>query len=421
MKILVIGSGAREHALTWALSRSPSTREIFVAPGNPGTAGIAKNVPIKVESVSDLLSFAREEKIDLTVVGPEFPLTLGIVDAFREKGLKIFGPTSSASKLESSKSFAKEIMTKAGVKTAEYQSFNSLHEAQQYITSASGPFVLKADGLAAGKGVVVCKDLADAKAGLGYLFTELKSRQVLIERFLRGKEASFIVATNGSLIVPFASSHDYKRVFDHDRGPNTGGMGSVSPTARLTQSQEEQAIKQVIEPVLREMQRSGNPFSGFLYAGLMIEDDGTIWVLEFNARFGDPECQSVVRRLESDLALVLAELCKTQSADGQFEVRPLSWSNQKAVCVVLASEGYPEKPRLGDEITGLQKAAQIPDVLIFHAGTSLDKQGRLVTSGGRVLSVTAVASSYEDARRLAYQACDIIDFKGKHLRHDIAA
>lgn len=415
MRVLVLGSGGREHAIAWKLRQSAHVTQVYCAPGNPGIAAVAQVVAIPVDDLAGLEDFARAERIDLTIVGPEFPLTLGIVDRFRRAGLPIFGPSQAASQLESSKHFAKEVMTAAQVPTAAYKVCTNSAALYEYLKTAPMPTVLKADGLAAGKGVFICTTHDEAYAAVKVLFEDLKTPAVVVEEFMEGVEASFIVATDGARIVPLASAHDYKRVFDNDCGPNTGGMGTVSPTPRLTGSQESWVIQHVIQPMLTEMKSRGTPYSGFLYAGLMITPTGHIKVVEFNARLGDPETQVILRRMTSDLALLLLDLA---TGSGQATV---SWADNHAVCLVLAAEHYPAEPRKGDEITGIEFAESLPSVIVFHAGTGRDSQGRLLTAGGRVLNVTALGESLTEARARAYRGADMIQFRGRQLRRDIGS
>jgi phosphoribosylamine--glycine ligase len=415
MKVLIIGSGGREHAIAWKLRQSSVVKRIYCAPGNPGIAAFAQCLPIKLDDISSLAAFAQREQIDLTVVGPEYPLTLGIVERFNELGLTIFGPSSQAVRLESSKNFAKEIMIAAGVPTARYQVFKSAGELQNHLANCPIPVVLKADGLAAGKGVFVCMNRSEALSAIPAIFGELHSEQVVVEEFMEGVEASFIVATDGERVVPLATAHDYKRIYDNDQGPNTGGMGTVSPTPRLSTEQEGWVVEYIIRPVLSEMARRGTPFSGFLYAGLMINQKGEIRVVEFNARLGDPETQVIMRRMSSDLAQLLFDLA-TKSGPALA-----TWSEEHAVCLVLAANNYPGKPVLGDEITGINLTESLPGLVVFHAGTSLDDKGILRTAGGRVLNVTATGGSSMEARSRAYRGADMIQFKGRQLRRDIGS
>lgn len=416
MKVLVVGAGGREHALCWRLRRAPSITEVYVAPGNPGMERVARRVPIGVGDIPALLDFARREAIDLTVVGPEYPLTLGIVDRFREEGLRIFGPTAAAARLEGSKSFAKEIMVAAGVPTAGYTVLTGAAEARTWLQQHGAPIVLKADGLAAGKGVYVCQTATEAAAALEALFGELRAERVVAEEMLSGPEASFIIATDGERIVPCAPAHDYKRIGDNDTGPNTGGMGVVCPTPHLSSEQAEWATAQVIAPVLREMRRRGTPFTGFLYAGLMLDPVKGIKVLEFNARCGDPECQGIMARLESDLGLLLRVLAE---GDPKQPVPELVWAEGASVTVVLAAAGYPAEPEKGAVIEGIEFAEMIPGVVVFHAGTERRADGALVVNGGRVLNVTARGGTSSEARDRAYKAVDMIQFRGRQVRRDI--
>ena len=416
MRILVIGSGGREHALCWKLKQSACQPEMYCAPGNPGIAEIAELVPLAVDDLSGLTGYARSEKIDLTVVGPEYPLSLGVVDKFTAAGLRIFGPTQAAARLEASKFYAKQVMQAAGVRTAEWVVAGNIEEARRHIRAMGLPIVLKADGLAAGKGVFVCANEGEAENGLGELYARDREANLVIERCLQGQEVSFIVATDGQQIIPMASSHDHKRIFDGQRGPNTGGMGAVSPSPRLSVSQEQEVIESVVRPVLNEMNRRGHPFRGFLYAGLMIDETGQISVLEFNVRFGDPECQPVMVRYEGDLAellLALSDGCQISE-----HLRP-RWRDETAVCVVIAAEGYPGTVKTGDEITGVAAAQDSQNVIVFHAGSARRSDGRLVTAGGRVLGVTAWGMSLTQARERAYGTVESIEFRGRQYRRDI--
>ncbi|RMG42918.1 MAG: phosphoribosylamine--glycine ligase [Candidatus Dadabacteria bacterium] len=416
MKVLVIGSGAREHALIWRLSKDPDVRKVFCAPGNPGTAAFGKNVNLSVDDLGGLVNFATEEGIDLTVVGPEYPLTLGVADQFRQAGLRVFGPTREAARIEGSKSFAKEVMQAAGVPTARYSCVATREQASLEIKNTGFPVVLKADGLAAGKGVFICNSEMEAEEALDTLINKLQVERIVIEEFLQGVEASYIVLASGEKVLPLPASHDYKRIFDNDQGPNTGGMGTVSPTPHLTGEQEQLVLNKVIKPVLAELKRRNIHYCGFLYAGLMVQPDGQIKVLEFNARMGDPECQVIMRRLKGNFFQALYILSDT------FESPPvpeLASDSRAAVCVVLASRGYPQSSSKGDIITGVEQALALDEVEIFHAGTAVDQLGRLITAGGRVLSVTALADSISEARAKAYRAADFIQFEGRQLRRDI--
>lgn len=415
MKVLVIGSGGREHALCWRLRQCPSVARVFAAPGNPGIAAAAECIPIAVSEIDRLLDFALHNQIDLTVVGPELPLTLGIVDAFRARGLKIFGPTQAAARLEGSKSFAKEVMSAAGVPTAAFTVFHDEMAGRTWLQKNGAPIVLKSDGLAAGKGVFVCQTLAEAESALKTLFGEMKATTVVAEEMLRGPEASFIVATDGERFFPMAPAHDYKRIGDDDTGPNTGGMGAVCPTPHLSPEEAAWAEEHVIHPMLAEMRRRGTPFSGFLYAGLMIDPDKGIKVLEFNARFGDPECQGIMRRVSGDFAVLLAGLADSAKPPAAS----VGWTSDASVTVVMAAAGYPGEPQNGDVIEGIEFAEMLPGVVVFHAGTARRDDGKLVTKGGRILNVTAVGATLGEARERVYKGVDMIQFRGRHVRRDI--
>lgn len=421
MKVLVIGSGGREHAICWKIRQSPKVSQVYCAPGNPGIGMVARCIDIKVDDLQGLLTFAKENAIDLTVVGPEYPLTLGLVDLFRAEGVRIFGATKAAAELEGSKSFAKKIMVEAGVPTARYHVVYTRDEAESYINTHGAPVVLKADGLASGKGVFVCKTKEEAISALPSLFpAQGGGHRVVIEEFLEGIEVSYIVATDGENIIPMAPSHDYKRIFDKDEGPNTGGMGSVCPTPRLTEDEEESVIYDVMVPVISTMKQRGTPFSGFLYAGIMKGADGRLNVLEFNTRLGDPETQSIMRRLKSDLAEVLYMLSEPPGEESRLieDLKDLEWSSETSVCLVLASEGYPDAPKTGDEVTGLHLTEILPGTVVFHAGTVMEGD-KIVTSGGRVFGVTATGPDLETARANAYKAADLVQFRGRQIRRDI--
>lgn len=419
MRVLVIGSGGREHAICWRLRQSESVTHVYCAPGNPGIGMTALQVQIPVDNIDGLVVFAKENKIDLTVVGPEVALSLGIVDAFRKNNLRIFGASKEASMLESSKAFAKQIMKEANVPTGKYQVVNSKKEALSFVNEFGAPIVLKADGLAAGKGVFVCHTLDSAIEAVSSLYSKSDIGAVVCEEFLEGIEISYIVATDGENICPMPPSHDYKRIFDNDEGPNTGGMGSICPTPRCTEADEEFALYDVMMPTISYMKKRGTPFTGFLYAGLMKHPNGQIKVLEFNTRLGDPETQSIMRRMTSDLASTLYFLAEEEpSIKFEDEFIPPEWDSKVCACIVLSAEGYPDTPRKGDEISGIHMAEMLPDTVVFHAGTSM-KDGKLVTDGGRVLSVTALGDTVQEASLKAYKAADIIQFKGRHLRRDI--
>ena len=416
MKILVIGGGGREHALVWKIAQSPLVTKIYCAPGNPGTATLAENLPIAVDQLDKLLAFAYENKIDLTVVGPEQPLSLGIVDLFEAHDLKVFGPSQKAAFIEGSKAFSKDLMQKYNVPTAAYGVFTDQSEAEAFITRTGAPIVVKADGLAAGKGVIIAHTCEEAVAAVrdmlsGNAFGSAGSR-VVIEEFLTGEEASFLVITDGKNVIPLASAQDHKAVFDGDLGPNTGGMGAYSPAPVVTAAIHEKAMQQVILPTVAGMAAEGRPYRGVLYAGLMVKD-GEVKTLEFNARFGDPECQPLLMRMKSDIVPVLLAV-----ANGNLGSAGIEWHDKAAVCVVMASEGYPGDYRKGDEISGLDRAAELEELYVFHAGTA-EKDGACVTNGGRVLGVTALGTTVKDAITAAYQGVSRITWPGVQYRSDI--
>ena len=419
MKILVIGSGGREHALAWKLSASPKVQQVYVAPGNGGTATAPnlKNVPIT--DVAALRDWALTEKIALTVVGPEQPLAAGVVDDFRAHGLRIFGPTQAAAQLESSKAFSKDFMRRHGIPTAAYDTFSDAGAAHAYVDQLGAPIVVKADGLAAGKGVVVAATKEEAHAAIDDMLGgntlgvahNAGGARVVIEEFLHGEEASFIVLCDGKNVVPLATSQDHKRLKDGDQGPNTGGMGAYSPAPVVTPDVHARAMRDVILPTIRGMDKDGIPFTGFLYAGLMIDADGKPKTLEFNTRMGDPETQPILMRLKSDLVDVLLA-----ATAGKLDEVELQWDRRVALGVVLAAGGYPLAPRKGDLITGLPKPTD--DVVVFHAGTAAEG-AEVRTAGGRVLCVTALADSVKQAQAKAYDAARGIHFDGMQYRHDI--
>jgi len=422
MKILVIGSGGREHALAWKLAQSPRSTKIFVAPGNAGTELERDLTNVALSAIPELLAFAQQEKIGFTVVGPEAPLAAGIVDAFRAEGLKIFGPTQFAAQLESSKDFAKAFMVRHGIPTAAYATFTDAALAHAYIARQGAPIVVKADGLAAGKGVVVAQDLDEAHAAVDMMLAGNKlgsaGARVVIEECLLGEEASFIVMADGKHVLPLATSQDHKRLLDGDQGPNTGGMGAYSPAPVVTPELHARVMREVIDPVMQGMAQEGELFTGFLYAGLMIAADGNLKVLEFNCRMGDPETQPIMLRLKSDL-LALVE----HAVNGTLDQVEAEWDRRTALGVVLAAAGYPDSPRKGDAISGLPPPADLleetpRDYHVFHAGTAM-KNGKVVTSGGRVLCVTALGDKVQLAQRRAYEIAEQIKFDGCQMRHDI--
>ncbi|MGN6381384.1 MAG: phosphoribosylamine--glycine ligase [Dyella sp.] len=420
MKVLVIGNGGREHALAWKLKQSPRVDEVIVAPGNAGTArerGV-RNAEVAANDIAGLLALAKAEKVGLTVVGPEVPLVAGVVDKFRAAGLRIFGPRAIAAQLEGSKAFAKDFLLRHNIPTAHYAVFTDLNRALAYVREHGAPIVIKADGLAAGKGVVVALTLADAEQALhdmlgGHAFGDASAR-VVIEEFLDGEEASYIVMSDGSHALPMASSQDHKRRDDNDLGPNTGGMGAYSPAPVVTPEVEQRILKQVIEPTLRGMAGEGAPFIGFLYAGLMIDKAGNPKVIEFNVRFGDPETQPIMLRLKSDLVeLIEAAL------DGELHHTKAHWDPRPSLGVVMAAGGYPGPVKNGTPIEGLDTPLA-PEAKVFHAGTRLDAQGRPVTAGGRVLTVCALGKDIAAARENAYAAAAKVRFDGAFYRRDIA-
>lgn len=418
MKLLVIGSGGREHALVWKLKQSSRVTALYCAPGNGGTAMLAENVPIQATDVAGLLRFAEEKKIDLTIVGPDDPLAGGIVDIFQKAGLRIFGPNAAAARLEASKSFAKEFMRKYGIPTAASWTFNEASAAQEYVRAARYPLVVKADGLALGKGVVIAENLEQALEAI-HQSMELKvfgeaGNTVVIEEFLVGVECSLHALVDGKHHLLFPDARDHKRALDGDQGLNTGGMGTISPSGVLSASMQEALYESIFLPFLRGLAAEGLPFQGMLFPGLMMTAEGPK-VLEFNCRFGDPETQVLMRRLKSDLLDLLEA-----TVNGTLDQCTPAWDDRSAVCVVLASGGYPGPIEKGKVIEGLAAAADDSEVIIFHAGTK-QEQGAFFTNGGRVLGVTALGSTLEEARAKAYRAADLITFEGKQCRRDIGA
>lgn len=420
MKVLMIGGGGREHALAWKLAQSSQVEQVFVAPGNAGTATEAKlsNVAIAATDLDSLLAFARDEQIGLTVVGPEAPLVEGVVDRFQAAGLTIFGPTQAAAQLEGSKSFTKDFLARHEIPSADYQTFTEVDPALAYLSKMGAPIVIKADGLAAGKGVIVALSEVEAEAAIRDMleanaFGDAGAR-VVIEEFLEGEEASFIVMVDGENVVPMATSQDHKRAYDGDTGPNTGGMGAYSPAPVVTPDVDARTMEQVILPTVRGMAAEGNAYTGFLYAGLMIDAAGNPKVIEYNCRFGDPETQPIMLRLISDFA----ELCLA-GAEGRLAGQRCEWDSRAAVGVVLAAGGYPGSYRKGDVIHGLV-AAEETGCKVFHAGTAQNTQGDITTAGGRVLCVTALGDSVSAAQQQAYQGVNAIHWDGVECRRDIA-
>ena len=417
MKVMVIGGGGREHALAWKLAQSPRVSEVLVAPGNPGTAAEPKcrNVAVAADDVPGLVAIAGAEGVALTIVGPEQPLVIGVVDAFAAAGLRCFGPRQAAAQLEGSKAFTKRFLERHHIPTAAYGVFTRANFDAAWVRVQRAPLVVKADGLAAGKGVIICATQEEAVTTVEEMFAGAfgtAGDTVVVEQFLEGEEASFIVMVDGEHVLPLATSQDHKRVGDGDTGPNTGGMGAYSPAPVVTPAVHARAMNEVILPTVRGLAAEGMPYIGFLYAGLMVADDGTPNVLEFNCRFGDPETQPVLSRLQSDLV----ELCEA-GLDGKLDQVTCDWDPRPAVGVVLAAAGYPESPRKGDAITGLDTAAKLPGK-VFHAGTALQGE-TLVTSGGRVMCAVGLGNTVREAQQAAYALVDVVDYAGKLVRRDI--
>jgi len=419
MKVLVIGGGGREHALAWKLAQSPRVQRVYVAPGNGGTARDKNLENLPLTDVKALREWAQQEKIGLTVVGPEAPLAAGVVDEFRTHGLRIFGPTRAAAQLESSKAFSKAFMKRHGIPTADYDTFSDPGAAHDYVNKMGAPIVVKADGLAAGKGVVVAMSLAEAHEAIDFMLLDNKlgvshnegGARVVIEEFLQGEEASFIVLCDGKHVTPLATSQDHKRLLDADQGPNTGGMGAYSPAPVVTPEVHARAMREIILPTIKGMEKDGIPYTGFLYAGLMIDASGAPKTLEFNCRMGDPETQPILMRLKTDLLEVMLA-----ATDERLDELTLSWDRRWALGVVLAAHGYPMSPRNGDAITGLPPDTE--DAMVFHAGTTLH-DGQTLTSGGRVLCVTVLAENMKLAQQRAYEMTRGIQFEGMQFRRDI--
>jgi phosphoribosylamine--glycine ligase len=416
MKVLIVGSGGREHALAWKISQSKKVEKIYCAPGNAGISQLAECVDIKPDNIAQLKKFAINNKIDLTIVGPEAPLASGIVDEFGKEGLRIFGPSKAAARLEGSKIFAKEMMKKFNVPTASFAEFTDEREAMKYLQDSNLPMVVKADGLAAGKGVVVASEFGEAEEAVHRMLVEKEfgeaSSKIIIEECLMGQEASILAFSDGKHFTVMQSAQDHKRIFDNDMGPNTGGMGAYSPAPVVTVNVLKEVEEKVFRRMIDGMRKEGNPFVGVLYAGIMITKDGPK-VLEFNVRFGDPETQPIMMRLKTDLVDIIERVL-----DGKLDNIAVDWEPKAAVCVVLASKGYPGEYEKGKEISGLDEAKALKDAVIFHAGTSL-KNGKTVTSGGRVLGVTAMADTIESAINRVYSVVHMIKFDGMHYRSDI--
>ncbi len=417
MKVLVVGSGAREHALIWKMKQSPIVTKIFAAPGNAGIADIAECVSIKVEDIQGLLDFALTEKIGLTVVGPEIPLVLGIQNAFHERGLKVFGPSKEAAYLEGSKVFSKQMMTKYGIPTAEYEIFSNPNEAKHYVIETEMPVVIKADGLAAGKGVIICETAEQAVAAITQIMEQKifgdSGNKIVIEEKLEGEEISVFALTDGEMVLPLISARDHKRAYDNDQGPNTGGMGAFSPNPQFSDADTQEMVRVAIEPLVKGMKNEGKPFRGVVFAGIMMTAKGP-YVLEYNARFGDPETEVILPRLKSDIVPLFQQI-----SEGRLTTRQLDWDMRPCMTVVMVSGGYPGGYAKGHPIHGLQASAQRKDVCVFHAGTAFNDSKQVVTAGGRVLAVTAWGETMREAFDRVYQAVSDIKFKDAYFRRDI--
>lgn len=416
MKVLLVGSGGREHAIVWKLKQSPKIDKIYCAPGNAGIAQDAQCVPIGAMEIDKLVSFAKEEGIDFTIIGMDDPLVAGVVDAFEAEGLKVFGPRKNAAIIEGSKAFSKDLMKKYGIPTAKYETFDSYDAAKEYVSKQEMPIVIKADGLALGKGVLICQSLQEAYDALDEIMVDKKfgasGSKVVIEEFLTGPEVSVLSFCDGKTVVPMVSAQDHKRAYDNDEGLNTGGMGTFSPSRIYTSEINEECMKTIFQPTVDAMAKEGRKFVGVLYFGLMLTKDG-MKVIEYNARFGDPETQVILPRLKTDL-LEIMEAC----VEGNLDKIDIKWHDNAAVCVVLASGGYPVEYKKGYEITGLDEVAKRKDIVVFHAGTA-EKDGKFVTNGGRVLGITGIGKDLDEAIKIAYEGVEMVDFKDKHFRHDI--
>jgi phosphoribosylamine---glycine ligase len=416
VRVLLVGGGGREHALAWKLAQSPRLDRLIAAPGNPGIASHAECVALKDSAIEDLVALAARERVDLVVVGPELPLSLGLADRLREAGMAVFGPSQSAARLESSKAFAKDLMARYGIPTARFRIFQDAAAARGFCRELGTPLVVKTDGLAAGKGAIVCLRLEDADHAIRLCLEEgafgPAGRTVVIEEFMEGEEASVFVITDGVSALPFQAAQDHKTIFDGDRGPNTGGMGAYSPAPVVDAAMDRRVTDEIVMPTMAAMTKEGAPYVGVLYVGLMITKDGPR-VVEFNCRFGDPECQAIVPRLDEDVLPVFDAVAR-----GRGLPASLRWRTEASVCVVLASRGYPGTPKTGDLISGLDAAGELPGVHVFHAGT-VRRDGALLTSGGRVLGVQALGSDIRTAIVRAYEAVDHIRFEGMQLRRDI--
>jgi phosphoribosylamine---glycine ligase len=416
MKVLVVGGGGREHALVWKIAQSPRVRKIYCAPGNAGIAQMAECLSLFAEDVRGLAAWAQKEEVDLTVVGPEAPLTLGIVEDFRARGLRVFGPSRKAAEIEGSKAFTKDLMKKYGIPTGESETFTDPAAAGRYIKAKGAPLVVKADGLAAGKGVIICRTAEEAFSAVDLILVQkafgAAGMKVVVEEFLEGEEASFLAFTDGENVLPLPTSQDHKAIYDNDQGPNTGGMGAYSPAPVVSEKIHREVMEKIMIPTVQGMAKEGREYQGVLYAGLMIKD-GRAKVLEFNARLGDPEAQPLLMRMKSDLIPVLEA-----TIDRKLAGQKIQWEERPAVCVVMASGGYPGSYEKGKPILGLRDAAKVRDAFVFHAGTAL-KEGKVVTNGGRVLGVTALGDGIQEAIQKAYEAVAKISWEGVYYRRDI--
>jgi len=416
MNVLVIGGGGREHTLVWKIAQSPKVDKIYCVPGNAGIASLAECIPGNVEDIEGLADIAQSKQIDLTVVGPEVPLSLGVVDIFRARGLPIFGPTKQAALLESSKAFMKEFLAKYRIPTAAFATFDQLDKALEYSRSLTPPMVVKADGLAAGKGVIICQDQAQAETAIRQIMEERvfqdAGNKVVVEEFLDGEEASFLAFTDGKTVVPMASSQDHKAIYDGDKGPNTGGMGAYSPAPIVDGEMEARVMEEILLPTVRAMEQEGRSYEGVLYAGLMIVGN-TPYVLEYNCRFGDPETQALLPRLQSDLVSVMEAVINKR-----LDQETLQWDTRASVCVVVSSGGYPGSYQKGKVVSGLSAAGKIPQVNVFHSGTRTDNSD-ILTNGGRVLGVTALGNTIQEAIEHAYEGVNSVRFEGMYYRKDI--
>ena len=420
MKVLLVGSGGREHALAWALVKSPKCEKLYVAPGNAGIAGVAECIDIGVENIAALVSFAKEQTIDLVVVGPEAPLVAGLADALQDEGIKVFGPSAAAAQLEGSKGFMKDLCAKYDIPTARYGRFSDIESATKFIEETGAPIVVKADGLAAGKGVIIAQDIQEAVDAVNEMLSGEKfgdaGAEVVIEEFMDGEELSYFALADGKTMLPLTSAQDHKRVFDGDQGPNTGGMGAYSPAHFITPALEEKILTKIIEPTIAGMAAEGAPFTGVLYAGLMVMQ-GEPYLIEYNVRFGDPECQPMMMRFQGDLVEVLDAGGRGALEEVKSKV---SWADETALCVVMAAKGYPGSYDKNTVIKGVQEADATPDTVVFHAGTAAGDGSDYLSIGGRVLGVTSTAPSVAEARDKAYQAVDQIDWPNGFCRRDIA-